>query len=306
MQAVSISTAELAALSPDRSRHYCAELEQGNILLFPETPIAIAPEDILFLLQQKQVGGDYHKNIAYRPVADKLTGYAAPRSADRDRMHRVMRAYSRGVLDFLGDFLAPYQKRWKVDYASFRPQEEQGRKARVRARNDLLHTDAFPTRPTNGDRILRFFNNINPTAVRKWMTTETFDVLAPKFAGNARIPLPKPAPRTAIERFLANTRSTLRNFGIPKLARSPYDDFMLRFHHFLKENAEFQATCPKWYFDFAPGTSWMCYTDTVSHAVLSGQFALEQTLIVSRDAMVLPEVSPVGVLEKLVGARLTA
>ena len=298
MQTVSISAADLAGLTPDRARHFCAELEKGNILLFPETPIALAPEDVLFLLQQKQTGGDYHKNIAYRPRQDRLTGYAAPNGADRERMHRVMRAYSQGVIAFLEKFLAPYERRWKLDYASFRPQEEQGRKARVRARNDLLHTDAFPTRPTNGDRILRFFNNINPTATRKWMTTETFDVLARKFAADPRIPLPKPG-KSAFARVAGS-------LGITRYARSPYDDFMLRFHHFLKENAEFQATCPKWYFEFAPGSSWMVYTDSVSHAVLSGQFALEQTLLVSRDAMVAPDVSPVGVLEKLVGARLTA
>jgi 3-deoxy-D-manno-octulosonic acid hydroxylase-like protein len=298
MQTVSISSSDLVALTPGRARAWCAELEKGNILLFPETPIALPPEDVLFLLQQKQAGGDYHKNIAYRPLQDKLTGYAAPTGADRERMHRVMRDYSRNVITFLENFLAPYQRRWKVDFASFRPQEEQGRKARVRARNDLLHTDAFPTRPTNGDRILRFFNNINPTATRKWMTTETFDVLARKFAADPRIPLPK-SRKSAFARMAGG-------LGIARYARSPYDDFMLRFHHFLKENSEFQATCPKWYFEFAPGASWMAYTDTVSHAVLSGQFALEQTLIVARDAMVAPEISPVGVLEKLVGARLTA
>jgi hypothetical protein len=48
----------------------------------------------------------------------------------------------------------------------------------------------------------------------------------------------------------------------------------------------------------------MVYTDTVSHAVLSGQYALEQTLLVAPEAMVRPEIAPLGVLEQMAGARL--
>jgi hypothetical protein len=50
----------------------------------------------------------------------------------------------------------------------------------------------------------------------------------------------------------------------------------------------------------------MVYTDMTSHAVLSGQYALEQTYIVSKDAMVTPEKAPVRVLEKMVGAALVS
>ena len=75
---------------------------------------------------------------------------------------------------------------------------------------------------------------------------------------------------------------------------------MLRFHHFLKENAEFQRDCPKQHWSFPPGSSWMVYTDMVSHAVLSGQYALEQTFLVSKDAMVTPERAPISVLRELV------
>jgi hypothetical protein len=38
--------------------------------------------------------------------------------------------------------------------------------------------------------------------------------------------------------------------------------------------------------------------------VLSGQFALEQTFIVSRQAMLAPEHAPLGVLERLTGMPL--
>ena len=275
---------------------YCEQLESGAVLYFPQTPIAIPDADREFLLRQKQTGAGYHKNIAYRPAEDKLTGFAAEDAGERQRLQAVMRRYSQDVERFLACFLAPYQQRWKKDYASFRPLEEEGRNLRLRARNDLLHTDAFPTRPTNGDRILRFFNNVNPAQGRKWMITEPFHVLARQFAGGPGIPLPKPAGNSALDR--AWRRFTLRK-------RSPYDDFMMRFHNFLKENADFQANCPKYHFEFPPGSSWLAYTDTVSHAVLSGRYAVEQTFIISHQAMVAPQFAPVRVLEQMAGAPLT-
>jgi hypothetical protein len=48
----------------------------------------------------------------------------------------------------------------------------------------------------------------------------------------------------------------------------------------------------------------MVYTDTVPHAVLAGQYALEQTFLVSPDALVAPEHSPLKVLESIAGAKL--
>ena len=78
---------------------------------------------------------------------------------------------------------------------------------------------------------------------------------------------------------------------------------MLGFHDFLKNNAEFQAG-PREPFSFPPGASWMVLTDMVSHAVLSGQFALEQTLILSRRSLAAPEKAPIAILERLAGRPL--
>ena len=63
---------------------------------------------------------------------------------------------------------------------------------------------------------------------------------------------------------------------------------MLRFHHFLKESAEFQRLCHKDLWQFPPGSAWIVFTDTASHACLSGQYALEQTLIIRHESLVLP------------------
>ena len=306
MQLITITRSDLnAALNdPQRLRAFTAQLEAGDILFFPETPIEIPGDDLAFLIGHQQVGGAYHKNIAYRPIENRITGFDAQDSASADRLRTIMGRYSKDVIAFLRKFLGPYQSRWKVDYASYRPEEEQSRDLALRKRNDLLHTDAFPTRPTHGDRILRFFNNINPERTRNWITTETFDVLVEKMRGGklngGTVPLPTSMETSGIKR-------TLTGLGagklVPSLKRSPYDEFMMRFHNYLKENTSFQETCPKQHWEFPPGSSWMVYTDMVSHAVLSGQFALEQTLIVSREAMVTPEKSPYGVLTRLSTSR---
>jgi hypothetical protein len=301
MHLVPISRSDLgfALKDPDRLHSCCAQLEAGDILFFPETPITIPNDDLAFLLGHQQVGGAYHKNIAYRPLEDRITGFDAGDTSTSERLRGIMRRYSSDVTTFLRSFLGPYQGRWKVDYASYRPEEEQSRDLALRKRNDLLHTDAFPTRPTNGDRILRFFNNINPQRARNWITTETFDALVEKMRSgklNGRgIPLPLTMDSNPIKRVLTGIGA---GRIAPSLKRSPYDDFMMRFHNYLKENTAFQQSCPKQHWEFPPGSSWMVYTDMVSHAVLSGQFALEQTLIVSRQAMVVPEKSPYGILAR--------
>ena len=37
----------------------------------------------------------------------------------------------------------------------------------------------------------------------------------------------------------------------------------------------------------------------VSHSVLSGQFALEQTIIVDKEDLVLPDKAPINILKRL-------
>jgi hypothetical protein len=282
-----------------QSREYCSELEAGGILFFSRTPFEFPEDEVQFLLTRKQAGGAFHKNIAYRPAADRITG-ADDSGPEAERLREIMRNYSRRSAEFLGGFLSPYTKRWKLDFASYRPLEERGRSARVRARNDLPHVDAFPTRPTNGDRILRFFTNINPSQNRVWITSQTFDVQAPRFAQQAGIP-----GKVGNDPFSKAFRSVARALHVPGANRSPYDEFMHRCHNAMKEDEEFQRTCPKQRWEFPPNSTWMVYTDFVSHAVLEGQYALEQTFIVSRAAMVRPELSPVRILEQIAGYPLT-
>jgi len=274
----------------------CRLLEEGQVLVVPSLPFDLEDDERTFLLTVQLAAS--HKNIAYDPRRRRVTGFVERQSGDRERLGAIMQAYSQRLTDFLASMLPPYARSWVVDYASFRPQEEEGRKLPLRARNDLLHTDAFPSRPTNGDRILRAFTNISPNQARRWVTTDTFGVLVNRFAGSAALPLPVPGRR----RWIVKAAQAA---GIPVAQRSPYDEFMLRFHDFLKANREFQATCQKQLWEFPPNSTWIVFTDLVPHAALSGRYALEQTYIVSRDSLVLPEKAPLRILENLCGAQLT-
>jgi hypothetical protein len=292
------------APSPEQARAWCRQLEAGDILYFPQTPISFRPQDLSFLLGQQQTGSTLHKNIAYKPNLDSVSGLDASTTgaAELKQLQAIMRQYSQDVTRFLTRFLSPYQGRWQLDYASFRPQEEEGRDLPLRRRNDLLHTDAFPTRPTRGARILRFFNNIHPSRTRDWVVSDPFPALAPRYAPQ-QIALPA-AGNTASRALRSLANAAGLGYAVPSLKRSPYDDFMMRFHNFLKENASFQAECRKEYLQFPAGSSWMVYTDMVPHAVLSGQYALEQTFLVEHQAMVSPESSPLSVLQAMTHSAL--
>ena len=118
-------------------RVWCAELEAGGVLYFPQTPCPIPQDDLDVLLGQQQTGSRLHKNIAYKPNRNELTGVDAKSSpaAEVERLRQIMRRYSEAVEGFLARFLAPYQRRWVLDYASYRPIEEEGRDLPTRRRN---------------------------------------------------------------------------------------------------------------------------------------------------------------------------
>jgi len=297
---MAVVTIEEGALPEPRRADLQRALEEGKILYLPTSPIEIPAPDREFLLGLKQSRAGYHKNIAYRPQSDRVTGFAADDAADVRRLTDVLRRYSRASIAFLSALFPGYAPRWKIDYASFRALEEEGRDLPLQKKNDLMHVDAFPTRPTRGNRIFRFFTNVNTTQPRRWKTgAEVFPALADRFAVSSGL-----LEKATHPGFGSRLRAWGEAVGLPFSARSPYDEFMLRFHDFLKENGDYQARAATEEFAFPPGSSWMVFTDMVSHSVLSGQFALEQTVLIDHRSMALPDRAPIAVLEKLAGRAL--
>jgi len=273
----------------------CAALERGGIIFFPESPFKFSDRDRDFLLSQKQKDADYQKNIAYRPAEDRVSGFEANSAADVERLRSIMANFHGQVQRFLQVFLSPYARSWKADFASYRPIEEQGRPMRLRARNDLLHVDSFATRPIYGDRILRTFINLNPENVRVWNTSDNFEVLSEKFKNDVR----RPKSLNTVPKKPSPFHSVIKALGLKSSGGSPYDSWMLDFHNFLKENSEFQQYCRKDRWEFPSNSSWIVFTDMVSHSVLSGQYAMEQTYIVSKNDLVCPEKAPINILRRL-------
>lgn len=284
---------EVKGYAPEQARWYCDQLERGRILFFREVPFELPEDDRKFLLSRNAAESRFHKNISYRPASDVLRGFAD--ASDHKRLQRVMRHFSQEAARFVAKFLAPYAGRLNLDFASFRPLEERGRDLPLHKRNDLMHVDAFPTRPTHGGRILRVFVNVNPSAGRVWKVGAPFHAFVP---GIMQTHCVQPPHRGPVGRVLARAGARM---GLPVRDRSRYDEFMLYLHDWLKENADFQKYSASREVAFPPGCFWMVYTDGVPHAVLSGQFALEQTFIIPRQALVSPEAAPVGVLESLTG-----
>jgi hypothetical protein len=79
---------------------------------------------------------------------------------------------------------------------------------------------------------------------------------------------------------------------------------MLQLHDLMKADNAYQQDAPQTKFDFPAGSTWMAFTDQVSHAAMAGQYQLEQTFLLPVAAMRAPEQSPLRVLERLLARAL--
>lgn len=288
-----------ASQSTQRAQWCCEQMEDSQVLLFDGLPFNLSEEDVAFLLDQKDAKSTSRKNITFNSKTQSLEGIDT--SAHAQKLQEVMRRYSQATADFLSKVLTPYAASWRMGKASYRTEEEKGRDLKKLSRNDLIHVDALPSQPTNGERILRCFSNINPVQPRIWNTAEPMPVLARKYAAEIGFKDLQAAPKRG---FVDSLKGAIYKKE-KVIVRSDYDAFMMRFHDFLKENEDFQANTSKEQVEFAPNSTWMCFTDSVPHAALSGRFALEHTFFISQSALLHAEKSPLRILEEMAGRPLT-
>ncbi len=277
----------------------CA-LERGEIIYYPVCPFPLpASDDMQFLLDQR-LSSRAHKNIGYDPHRGTVTSFQGGAAPQGERLRQIFATFSETTTRWLAILLPRYAAGWQLDRVSYRPEEEATRKPlRRSARNDLLHVDAFPNRPTNGARILRVFANINPTEARVWITSEPFARLLERFGQRAGL------PRASGPGLLGRVREgVLGLFHPARRARSAYDAFMLRLHNTMKADADFQDSGPRRHWHFAPGSAWLVITDTASHAVLRGRFALEHSYFLAPHTLALPDESPPALLRRACGSEV--
>jgi hypothetical protein len=256
-------------------------LESGAVLMFPDLRFVLQDGETAFL--DARVSDGKAKNISLdhrtgKMQSSALTGEAA------ERLAAMIERFGAGAASLVHDLL-PYRD---VERArtSYRPVQVKGRSYSKISDDRLLHVDAFPSRPMRGRRILRFFANIAPSSPRDWEVGEPFEPFAARF-------LPGLKPHFPGKSWLC------QKLGVTRGRRSRYDETMLSLHDAAKLDDAFQRSSPHMPVRFPPGCCWLVFTDMVLHAALGGEFALEQTFHLDVDQLVMPEKSPIKVLERL-------
>lgn len=278
-------------LVENRTASLMERLELGEVIHFPECPFAfLDEEDNEFLLEQR-LSNSLHKNISYAADTHNLTGALLRSREQRQRLESLLARFSERADMWLADQLPRYASDCRRERVSLSPAEEATRPLRHTARNDLLHIDAFPTRPTRGRRILRLFVNVSLSEPRIWVTSERFPKLLSRYGTRAGLPADLRSTWWTKLR-----RSVFGAFDAKQRSSTPYDEFMHRFHNFLKLNDEFQEKSAKRLWSFAPGSAWLFFTDYVSYANLRGRFLLDQTFLVAPQTLLLPQQAPLELL----------
>jgi hypothetical protein len=269
-----------------------ARLERGEVLSFPTCPFAVPTgADHALLLNVKLAR--LAKNVSCDPVSGKMTGFVRTDSARDDRLRSIFLDFSRSVTEWVTRTFPHYRGGCQSDEMSYRPLEEATRTLRPMARNDLLHVDAFPSRPALDRRILRVFVNLNPKEPRIWVTSEPFAKLLARYGALCGL------PRRDSAGWLKQVGNSLRSVFHPSTRRRTVcDSFMLQFHDYLKGNDEFQERAPKKLWTFPPGSAWVAMTDACSHAVLRGRYALEHSYFVDPSVLAVPDESPAALLAR--------
>jgi len=236
---------------------------------------------------------------SWRPAktrASTLLRYesAGTRLAGDEQAHlaRIMARFSDSAHTLINGLFPRYRNHLIRARASFRPAEIAGRQTSWRKDDTRLHIDSFPASPVQGRRILRVFSNVNPLArPRSWRVGDDFARVAAHFAPALSPPFPGQA---ALLKLLRMTKSL----------RTPYDGLMLQLHDRMKADASFQATCEQERVDFPSGSTWIAFTDEVSHAAMAGQYQFEQTFLLPVSAMIDEKRSPLRILERIKGRQL--
>ena len=254
-------------------------LERGRIVHFARCPLPLPSAEDQEFLRTGLSPWLRRKNVSWYPGARKLTGMEAPRPAT-DRARRILEEHSARVQELLRGAMPDFTRGWIPGTSSFRPIEEQGRGLSAHASNELIHVDAGAYGATHGDRILRFFVNLNPSADRVWISKGTFEELFRRHGDEAGLRKGGLAPKLPERALGSLLRVGRRAFPMARVIEtSPYDRRMRRFHNWMKDTPAFQEP-PHQRFSFAPFSAWMVLTDGVSHACISGQHALVDTFLV--------------------------
>jgi hypothetical protein len=271
------------------SNRAASVLESGGLVLFPDMAFALEADERP-LIDPAILNGK-SKNVSLDPATGRVKGVQVDDAANA-ALGRMLSRFADYAEDLLGELTPRYAGALQRRRTSFRPGSVGTRALSPRKDDRRLHTDAFPSNPVQGRRILRVFANINPAGEgRVWeLGEDDFQTLAERYR----------------DRIGGSARSAwlMERLGLTKGRQSGYDQAMLRLHDAAKLDEAYQRTAPKRRMVFPAGCMWVVYTDSVLHAALAGQHALEQTFLMPFEAMETEALAPVRVLERVGGRPL--
>ena len=270
---------------------YLKHLEFGGILFLPHLGFELEKNETRFLSPDWSDGKS--KNIYLRGNERNIKG-AKGNSEELAAMSALIERYSLKATSLIAQLLPSYVPHAKPANTSLRCVEAAGRNTSWRKDDRRLHADAFPSKPTHGERILRVFTNVNPhNKARLWNVGEPFADMAARF-------LPKVPRYSPVQAKLINA------LGITKTLRGEYDHIMLHLHDLAKADANYQANAPQMRFEFPANSTWVVYSDLVLHAVLGGQHMMEQTFHLPPNYLAHPQASPKNLIEQQLKRTINA
>jgi hypothetical protein len=285
-QLVELDLADWAGAAPNEA--WIAALEAGKVLYFPRLGFDFRPEE-RELLTPSVLSPDV-RNISL-DAKGRIKGVVG----DETRQQAVAAMVGRfraQAQQLVHGLLPHYTPALRLAPTSYRPAQVETRVQSWRADDRRLHIDSFPSRPNYGERILRVFTNVNPDgAPRVWRVGEPFEAVAKRF-------LPRAKPYSRWQARL------LQALHVTKSFRSEYDHLMLQLHDGMKADLDYQKNAQQETVPFPAGSVWVCFSDQTSHAVMSGQYMLEQTLHLPAARQYNPDSSPLAILSRLTGRTL--
>lgn len=263
-------------------------VEAGKVLYFPKLGFELKPEERPLLREDMLKAGTRNVSLG----ADGVLKGAAGSEEEQKSLAAMVGRFRQQALQLIDDLLPEYKGLLRLAPTSFRPKQVETRAQSVRADDQRMHVDAFPSRPNYGERILRVFTNLNPEGVpRVWRLGDDFEAVARQFM-----------PRAKTYRLWQ--AKVLNALHITKSLRSEYDHLMLQMHDLMKFDESYQKNGTQTRMPFPSGSVWVCFSDQATHAVMSGQFMMEQTLYLPPGREVNPQSSPLAILTRLTGRPL--
>lgn len=266
-----LSSPELADINKENRYEALKALEGGKVLYLPAYYFSPTAKERA-LMDVSLLAGK-HKNLSFDVTTKALRGLQKEQMTLNAPLSAFMNRYAH-FSKYLVDFLLPqYSAFLQWGRTSYRPAEIEGRALSKRKDDRRLHVDAFPSTPLNGLRLLRVFCNIHPEGQpRLWHLGEPYSQVLARFL--------KKAPT-----YSKGLAYLLRSLRVTRALRSEHDHIQLHLHDTMKLDDCYQKEVEKYPFSFPAQSTWLVFTDQVSHAALSGKFLLEQTFYLPIEAM---------------------